>query len=438
MRCGQCGMLRPLGLSSVKNWTLLLLRFSAGQGAILGINLITGFLILRLLSVNEYAIYIIASMLQTVVSLGTDRGMSQGLVTIGAPIREDRLTFGALVASALRLRRKLFLFVVPFVLAIAYVLLRGIEIRVETALPVVALALANGWVQQSGQVATAVLNANHDSAGLLRAGAGGALVRLVLVQAVCGLVPLAAAALAVNLIGSSVHTGLMWRRCRRHVVVVTPMGRDYSEELFAFMRPLLPGIIYYLLQGHIATFLLVIAGLTNAVAELGALGRLAQIVGLMMLLNGFFIQPYFARIQSRAQYARRAAQAILLLCMGSAVITLSGVLWPEAWVAILGPKYEGLASDLVLALIGAQLSVAGAMLYTIVIATRRTSGQWLQILLGVGAQLLFLAFADVNSTRAALILSMLPAATYVVLQIGLLAYGLAAWRGSLQDKTEPR
>lgn len=420
--------MRPMSAFGISKWIPLLFRFSAGQSVILAINLITGFLILRFLSISEYAIYIVASMLQTVVSLGTDRGMSQGVVTIGAPVREDAVSFGALVSAALRLRARLFLYVAPIVLVIAYTLLQGIEVHLQVILAVAVLALASGWVHQSGQVATAVLNANHDSSGLIRAGAAAALLRLFLVLTVCEWSPFAGAALVVNLIASFVHTQLLWRRCECHLVMPAQSPRNFSNELVAFMRPLLPGIIYYLMQAQIATILLALAGLTYAVAEVGALGRVGQIVGLLMLLNGFFVQPYFSRITSRAQYARRAWQLALLLAAAFVAVTLSAVAWPNAWLMVLGSKYQGLEGELVIALVGAQLSVAGAMLYSIVIASGRTSGQWVQIFLGVGAQILFLATSEINSTRAALVLTLLPAVTYVALQGGLVTYVLATWR----------
>src|SRR5258706_11315014 len=166
--------------AGLSHWLPLLARFSAGQAVILAINLVTGFLILRFLSIDEYAIYILASVLQSLGSLGADLGMSQGVVSVGAPLRDDKVAFGSLVRGAVRLRAKLFMVVTPIVLAVAYVLLRGNAVRLDTALAVTFLALAIAWIQQSASIATAVLNANHDSTGLLRAGSATAITPLVL------------------------------------------------------------------------------------------------------------------------------------------------------------------------------------------------------------------------------------------------------------------
>jgi hypothetical protein len=147
-----------------------------------------------------------------------------------------------------------------------------------------------------------------------------------------------------------------------------------------------------------------------------------------MLLNGFFIQPYFARISSPGLFTKRAVQVTGMLLLGFGLVSGSTVVLPEAWLWILGPKYAGLSNELVIAILSAQLLVAGGILYTIVIATRQTRGQWLQIPLGLGAQAAFLAVQGVHGTQDALVLNLIPAATYILLQGGLLARILARWQ----------
>lgn len=416
--------------SGLSYWVPLLARYTTGQIVIQIINLITGFLILRFLSIDEYAIYILASMLQTIGSVGSDIGISQGVVSIGAPVRKDKAALGMLAQSAMQLRRKLFMLVLPIVLLVAYFVVYGNEKRMGVVITVTILALVIAWVQQSVTIATSILNSHHDAAGLTRTGIGTATSRLLLVSVICYLVPYAIAALLVNLAGALIQARLLWRQCGQYIVI-TPSGftgRDFTMELINFIKPLLPGVIYYLLQGQISTFLLGLYGATRAIAEVGALGRLGQVIGIVMLVNGFFIQPYFARITDHGLYALRTLQLVLLIIIGSGLVTASSILTPGIWLAILGENYSGLASELVIALTGAQLSVVGGILYTVVIATRRTQGQWLQIPLGLGIQIVYLMFVKIAGSQEALILNLLPAATYVVLQCSLLAHVILSWK----------
>jgi len=415
--------------SGLAFWLPLLARYATGQLAIQAANLLTGFLILRLLSIEQYAIYILAALLQSVASIGSDLGVSQGVISIGAPLRGNRALLGALLHSAFGLRKRLFVFVVPVVVLVGVFLLRENATRWEAIATVTMLALAIAWVQQSASISTAALNAHHDSRGLVRAGLAHALSRLAVVGIVCSLAPYAVAALAANLVGAVLHAWLLRRACAGYLADGAHILEDYRRKLVAFIKPLLPGIAYYLVQGQIATFLLAWAGATVAVAEVGALGRLGQIIALLGLLNGFFIQPYFARIADRRLFAVRAAQVVSAGAIAFALITISALIAPGAWLAILGASYRGLEGELAIALAGAQLAVAGAALYTIVIATGRTQWQWLQIALGLVSQLTYVALVGVDGTRQALILNLIPAAVYLVLQAGLLAYILTTWDG---------
>ena len=60
--------------SGVLYWSAVITRFMSGQVLIQIVNMITGFLILRFLSIPEYAIYILASLIQSVAALGSDWG----------------------------------------------------------------------------------------------------------------------------------------------------------------------------------------------------------------------------------------------------------------------------------------------------------------------------------------------------------------------------
>ena len=124
----------------------------------------------------------------------------------------------------------------------------------------------------------------------------------------------------------------------------------------------------------------------------------------------------------------RSGQMLLVLALGFTAVTASALVAPQAWLMVLGSKYESLSGELVLALVGALLSLIGATLYTMVIATRRTRGQWLQIAIGAGAQAIFVSMFGINNTRDALVLNMIPAAAYAALQMGLLIHILLSWK----------
>lgn len=414
--------------SGLLRWSALIGRFLTGQLVVQLVNLIAGFLILRYLSIQEYAIYLLASLLLSVASVGSDMGVSHAVISIGAPIRDDKAAFGGLLRSAMILRRQFFVLAVPVVLVIAYIVLHDIESPFFAVIAATALAIVTAWVRQSVTLGVSVLNAHHDSSSLMRAGLSSALCRLILVTIFCRAEPYAVTALGINLAGELLYAWLLSRFCSKYSIARGASNQNFSARLLEFTKPLIPSILYALLQGQISLFLLGIAGATRAVAEVGALGRLGQLFVVLGMVNGFFIQPYFARIQDCRNFANRAIQVIAVLIVAFSVVTASTLIWPDLWLAILGEKYKGLAGELVIAVAGAQLSLAGGVIYTMVIASRVTRGQWLQIALGLGGQVAFLASVGVNGTRDALMLNLIPAATLVISQCWLLAHMLFLWK----------
>src|SRR5216117_2965900 len=101
-------------------WAMLITGFTTGQVAIQLINLVSGLLIVRFLGIHEYAIYVLASLLQSLAAVGSDLGVSQGVVSVGAPVRDDRQGVAGVIRAALQLRRKLFIVIVPAIAVIGY------------------------------------------------------------------------------------------------------------------------------------------------------------------------------------------------------------------------------------------------------------------------------------------------------------------------------
>jgi hypothetical protein len=189
----------------------------------------------------------------------------------------------------------------------------------------------------------------------------------------------------------------------------------------------MPFIIYTLSQGQISIFLLSLYGLTTSIAEVGALSRLGQIIGLLMMLNAFIVQPYFARIEQKSLYIFQACLVMTIL-FAFCLLSMISVYWvPEWWLFILGGHYAGLPRELPIAILGALLTLIGGTLYTMVIARNTTRGQSWNVVVGLVSQVMFIGIFNVQTTFDALILNMLPAAGLIVIQSILLVTVLNNW-----------
>ncbi|HUI44633.1 MAG TPA: hypothetical protein VLX29_08195 [Nitrospirota bacterium] len=413
--------------SRVGYWVLLTGKFLAGQGAVQAMNLIAGLIIIRFLPVSEYALYTIASLLLVIGTIGSDFGLSHAVNTLGARIKDDRQKLGALLAVAFQYRRMLYPVAVGAILILAIKMMYGHEWSLVNASGTVALVILTSWILQPVSLKKSVLNVHHDANGLLQVGSSEAVSRL-LALAVCIIWPTAVSALIVNLIGVIVGRYFLSKRCTTLIDENAHPDELQSRQLRLFILPLAPAVIYYMFQGQISVFLLSLYGRISSIAEIGALSRLGQIMSLLMMLNAFMIQPYFARIETKELYVHRVSLVISML-LAFCLLCMIIVYWvPEWWLFILGGHYKGLTRELPLAILGSLLTLVGTTMYTMVIARNVTRGQYLYIIVSIVSQIMFISIFGIHTTIDALILNLLPAVAFIFIQSILLVKIIYTWR----------
>lgn len=425
-----------------KYWFLLASRFLAGQGVIQVINLTTGLLLLRVLPVQEFALYSLAGLMLALASLGSNLGLTSAFITLGARVKDDPARLGSLFATVRRRRVWLFAFVTVVVLCLLPLVARGrgwglLEISL-TAL----LVVASNWVQLTQSLRTCVMDVHHDAGGLWTSGLAGAGTRLLLTLLCCWRMPFATVALAINLLGLLAAETVLIGRGRRYMTDHAPPDRRDAERVKNFVYPLAPSVIYYALRGQISLLLLGLFGQTASIADLGALGRLAQILGLVSLLSIFLVQPYFARITNKTNFIKKGSVVLLAYLLMAALLLASAHVMPGWWLLLLGPNYAGLQPLLPLAFSVPLLAMLGDILYILLMSRGWTKGQNLTIYLGLSVQALFILTGRVDTAYGALLLSLYGFGTYVAVQLILLLKNLTRsnfdWLGDAQIQTPGR
>lgn len=407
-------------------WPVLAGKFLAGQGVILTINLAVGFLFLRLLPKNEYALYISAGVLLAIISLGSDMGLTQAVNTLGARFRDDKERLGALLAGAYRYRKRFFMIAACVTMLVAFFMFRGDKWPILSITGVVPMVLVIGWFQCHVSLNKSILNMHHNAAALFYVGMWEASVRLVAVV-LCVVWPTAITALTVSFFGVIASRMAVEKACGVFFLPGAIPNHMQNLELRKFIVPLIPVVVYYLLQGQVSIFLLNIYGYTSATAEVGALGRLGQVLGLLLMLNPFLLQPTFARIDMKSVFVHRVAMVVGGLLVFSVGCILS-VLWaPHLWLYVLGPKYSGLTRELSLAIVGALFTIIGSALYTIVVSRNVTKGQTWAIIGGLGSQFVYIVVNGVHSVMDALTLNIVPLVTFAFLQLILVISIIKKW-----------
>lgn len=420
-----------------KYWFLLASKFLAGQGIIQLINVATGLLLLRLLPIGEFALFSMAGALLALASIGTNLGLTSAFTTIGAQVKDSPTLLGNLFATTKRYRGLLFLIVISLMLILTPFLAYGRGWGLSAIGLTFLIVVASSWVQLTLSLRMCVMNIHHDANGLWLSGLISAIARLALTLLFCTLLPLAVVALAINLAGFVISEMLLIRRATRYVGAATP-DQEMGETLKRFTYPLIPGVIYYALRGQISLILLGFFGQTSSIAELGAVGRLGQLLGLIGLLNVFLIQPYFARIPSKAAFIKKGSFVVggylllALLLLGSAFVI------PDFWLILLGPNYLELKALMPLAFAVPLVALFGDILYILLMSRGWTKGQNWTVYIGVAVQVLFISLVRIDTTREALLFSLLILTAHAAVQLALLLKSVMRkklnWLGDLQTQ----
>ena len=408
-------------------WVRLASVFLAGQAVVQLTNVVAGLMIVRLLPVDQYALYTVAATLLALLALAANPGISQAVITQGARFAEDRSVIAGLVGAASSMSRRLYLAMLPILVVVAAAMLVPHDWPLAATAAVVFLAAAMVWMRVPTMIATAVLNLRHDSRGLFLVGIGEGLVRVALVP-LCFLWPHAVIALVAGLAGAGLARWIGQRRISPLIDKAAAPMPGQAAEIRRFIRPLAPIVVYTALQGQIAVLILSLLGNTGSIASVGAITRLGQIISIGMLLNPFLIQPIMARQVDRDGFRARVGLIVAGLSGISTALMASAFVVPGWWLWILGGSYAGLERELPVALATALLTLVGGTLYTLVISRNRTAGQYWPILPSIAGQALFVAFHGVSGTLDALVLGLIPAFAYAVVQGMLLGRVVGEWR----------
>jgi len=189
-----------------------------------------------------------------------------------------------------------------------------------------------------------------------------------------------------------------------------------------------PSAVYYALAGQITVWLIALCGTTRAVAQVGALGRLAMVYGVVTAAFTVMIVPRFAR----AQFARGSAalgvywRAQLALSAPLALIMLLVTAFPTTTLMLLGREYLGLTHEVVLTAANGAFSTLSAAAYALAAARGVIISPLLALPVALMVQIGLIMSLPVSTVSGVLWLSVLSNLMFWCMYS--LNFTLAAWQ----------
>ena len=395
-------------------------RYAVVQAIVQIIGFFSGILIIRHLEQRDYAYFTIANTMQGTLNLLADMGISIGVVSIGGRVWQDRRRFGELVTTALSIRRKLGGLAIILVTPVLYFLLKKNGAPVGYAFVLILLVLAGVLAQLGIGVLSVVPRLRSDLGRIQWIDFVTALARLAALVALLFILLNAGVAVAVG----SAALLLQYVMLRRYADAVidrhAPENAEDAAAMRGFIRNQAANAIFYCLQGQITVFLIsIFAHRVSAVAEVGALGRLAMIFAVLTNLLTNIFAPAFARCQSPRRLRWQFAGTVGAVALFCAAILASAGLFPDKFLLILGGKYSHLDRALLLMIGGAAIHAIVGTIWALNAAMAWVAGAWLYVPLTIGTQVCLIPFIDFSSVEGVLVFNLLSGVPNLLLNLVL-------------------
>ncbi len=395
-------------------------QFASIQALVQAIGFASGILLVRRMEQHEYAYFTIANTMQGTLNILADIGISIGMVSIGGRVWQDGHRFGQLINTGLKLRRKLGGAAVLGITPLLFYMLVKNGASVSYAMLLIVAVLAALYVQLSLSVLDVVPRLRSDIRQIQRIDLAGSSVRLVILVALVFIFLNAGVAVFVG-------SGALWLQyllLRRYAGGVVDLqanpNADDRKAMIGFIRNQAPNAIFFCLQGQITILLITIfSHRAGAIAEVGALGRLAMIFTVLgsLILNVF--APAFARCQDARKLGWLYAGVAGGVVAFSLVVLGGAAFLPNQFLFVLGNRYAHLQHELLLMVAGSILTMIGGTLWTLNASRAWIAGSWLYIPLTVGTQLVLIPFIDFSTVNGVLTFNLFSALPNLALNIGL-------------------
>jgi O-antigen/teichoic acid export membrane protein len=354
-----------------RRWAGILAAFFTFQTAVQVSGILAGLLVVRSLSVVEFAQYALATSLLGFLVLVSNLGASSALVFYFRETAHEPTAFGRYYRAVLSVRRMLLAGVLPAV-AVGFLWMGGRNGFPRGSLALCLLVVAADalvLISVTGQ--TTSLRLHTRSTEAYRAELAGAVTRLVLVAAVLGIgwrwaVP----ALLATVAGDFVARVLS--RPGSH-----PGESDTGVErrrIWRYLAPTLPSEVFAAFQGPLILWVAAVAGSTQGVAEVGALSRLAQLFALLSTLAALVFLPRLAAIPDDDVYRERFLQFAAALAGLAAAILIACWFGADLLLLALGSGYAGLRREMLLSVATSGIVVLAS--YGIWVNAARSWKRW--------------------------------------------------------------
>jgi hypothetical protein len=387
-------------------WAKVIFVTAGFQVIVQSCTLAGGVLIIRLLPTQEYALYTLANTMLGAAALLTDGGITIGVLAQAGKVWQSREKLGVVIATGLALRRQ-FASVGIFIIAplLLYTLIHH-GATLTTALLLSAALIPTFLTSLSGSLLEVSPKVHQDIIPIQRIQIGVGFGRLITLALALFALPVASIAI--------ISTGLaqIWGNIKLRKLADNYTDRkqlpdaQVRHNIIAQVKRILPGAIYYGVSGQITIWLASFLGSTLAIAQIGALSRIAIVMNVFTIMFASLIVPRFARLAANKKLLLNHYLKIhLLLAFVSATFVSCAYIFSHQLLWIIGAKYANLSSELILNIIGSSITLIAGSSFLLFSARGWAANPLITITIEIVAVVVGIYFINVSTIRGLFLLN---------------------------------
>jgi O-antigen/teichoic acid export membrane protein len=372
-------------------WSSLLIGFAAVQAFAQLLSALTGFVLVRHLTKEEYAWFTIASGMTAGLSILADSGIGSAVTSLAGGVWQDGRRFAALIAAALKARARSGILAASLIVpTTAYMLWRNAAPLAVTLGVTLLVVLPLGWSTKIS-ILTVVNRMHHRTRQIQMAEitAASARAAFTIIPTVLG-----HGSALIAMLAMSVTHWVQSRMVARQVApLLSPDLEQSDADGFALrirrvMGEMLPSCVFVAFQGQISVLLISLFASSSQVADLGALSRLGILFTVAGAPLAQLVPPRVAKCQEPGQLRR-----MLSLVAGGyglfVLAVLALIYFRSAWFLwLLGPAYAHLEHELMLVAVSMGLGGMNATMWSMNFARGWTRHAWLNIPVTLAMQIM--------------------------------------------------
>ncbi|MEL7162716.1 MAG: polysaccharide biosynthesis protein, partial [Bacteroidota bacterium] len=310
--------------------------------------------------------YTLANTMLGTMTVLADGGISSGTIALGGTHWQDRTKLGSVLATGMQLRRQFAVFSLLISIPILLYLLRQQGLGWTPSILLSLSLIPTFMAALSGSLLEIVPRLHQEVPEILKVKLGINVWRLLLLLPVLFLGPFASLAILAGG-GAQLRGNHKLRQiCKTQAELDAPPNPEYRREIFQTVKKILPISIYYCVSGQITIWLISIFGSTTAIAQIGALSRLAVLLAVVKMCFDMLLVPRFARLRPEKKLIfRRYFQVVGLSLFIGLLLSIFFYFFPQVFLFVLGENYADLEAEVFLMVVGACLTTSSSVAHSL-------------------------------------------------------------------------